>query len=171
MNTDGDNLEKIVKSLPVSKNYEIKYSSANGNLLIVVNGEVRTIYLAKKVGGKLELKELSKDATDAFWSPDGKKILYINEKNVWTFDIEKELEYQVVTDGDIRDALWYMDDYHVAVNTGGQYKVMEFDGDNSVTIGDTTLNEVFFSLEYKYLFYLGNLKENKDNIVIYSLRP
>lgn len=170
MNTDGNSLEKIVKSLPLSKNYNVKYSSASGDLLIIVNGEVRTVYLAKKVGEKLELKELSKDATDAFWSPDGEKILYINEQNAWTFDIEKEIEYQVVENSEVRSALWYMDNYHIAINEKGNYKILEFDGGNPISIGKSQLTDVFFSLEYKYLFYLNELEKNKNNIVIYHLR-
>lgn len=170
MDTNGNNLEKIVKSLPISENYKVKYSSANGNLLIIVNGKVRTIYFTENKGGKLELTELSKDATEAFWSPDGERIMYLSEKNVWTFDTEKEKEHQVLKDTDIRHALWYMDDYHLAVNDSGQYKIIEYDEGNPINIGTSKLDSVFFSLEYKYFFYLGDLEGKEDNIVIYNIR-
>lgn len=170
MDTSGNNLTKIVKSLPESKNYTIKYSTANGHLLIIVDGTVRTLYLAKNIGGNINLTELSKDATDAFWSPNGKKILFINEKNIWTYDMEKEKESEVLKDIDVKSAFWYIDGYHIATNVGDEYKILEFDGGNPTTVGISKAKESFFSLEFKYLFYLGGTGKENDNLVIYSLR-
>ncbi|PIZ01013.1 hypothetical protein COY62_00510, partial [bacterium (Candidatus Howlettbacteria) CG_4_10_14_0_8_um_filter_40_9] len=161
---------KIIKALPSSKNYNIKYSTANGNLLIVVDGTVRTFYLAKNISGNINLTELSKDATDAFWSPNGKKVLFMNEKNIWTYDIEKEKVFQVIKDADVKSAIWYMDEYHVGANVGGEYKVFEFDGGNPVAIGVSKSSQIFFSPEYRYLFYLGSVGKENDNLVIYSMR-
>lgn len=170
MDTSGSNLIKIIKALPSSKNYNIKYSTANGNLLIVVDGTVRTLYLAKNISGNINLTELSKDATDAFWSPNGKKVLFMNEKNIWTYDLEKEKVFQVIKDADVKSAIWYTDEYHVGTNVGGEYKVIEFDGGNPVTIGVSKSSQILFSPEYRYLFYLGNVEKENENLVIYSMR-
>lgn len=170
MDTSGNNSEKIVKSLPNSKSYTVKYSTANGNLLIIIDGEVRTVYMAKNIGGQLELLELSKNASDALWSPNGKKILYRNEKNIWTYDVEEEREYEAVKEIDVRSAIWYIDSYHIAANLAGEYKVLEFDGWNSITLGTSKIDDIFFSPEFKYFFYAGDFENKKDNLVIYNLR-
>lgn len=169
IDTAGGNLTKIIKSLPNSKNYQVRTSNKNNDILVIVDGEVRTLYMVKNIGDKVDLIELSKSSTDANWSEDGKKVLYSNEKNIWAYDLEKSKEFEVAKDVDVKFVSWY-DDFHLAVNIAGEYKIIEMDGGNPVLIGKSSISKVFFSPDSRYLFYLGRHENRQDNLFIYNLK-
>ncbi|MCL5093866.1 MAG: PEGA domain-containing protein [Patescibacteria group bacterium] len=163
----GNNPEKVIKSLPKSKNYKSKLSPNGGRLLIAIDGEVKTVYLADQLGGSVKLTQLSQEATDAKWSPNGRRIMIRNDKNIWVYDIEKEKNYQAIKDTEVRFASWDDGNDHLVTNLAGEYKVIEYDGGYPIKIGNSSQADIFFSPNNRNYFFISPEQNEKGKLIVY----
>jgi len=164
----GNNSKAVIKSLPKSEHYKIQYSGSNTNrIAVLVNGAVKTAYLADKLENTIELTQLTQEVTSVAWSPNGKRIMLRNDKNIWVYDLEKEKSFDTVKDKEIRHARWDEGNDHLALNIGGEFSLIEFDGKNNIKIGESNKNEVYFSPENRNYLRIQRDKNGINKLINY----
>lgn len=160
---NGNGKQMIIKSLPKSKNYKIQ--THGSKILITVNAEVRTVYLADKIGELTELKQISQDATFANWSPNGKRIVMGNEKNLWTYDLEKDKVIGVSENTPIENIIWDGND-RIYVKSQNKCLAKEFDGGNTVETG--VCGALVNSWDNRNYFYVSKDEKTLNNLILYK---
>ncbi len=94
------------------------------NLRLLYSHEIE-IEWETETGGEKELKECFKPA----WSPDGERIAFIAENNIWLIDSEGKEEAQFVTSSGYNDyPAWSPDGSQLAFYSGNIIKLIRADG-------------------------------------------
>jgi len=153
----GNNKLIIIEGLSPEEAYGI-YAYGNLEKVALISKKSKNITVMDMNDKSKEL-DLSKEATFAEWSENGKRLLYGNNRSVWSYDFDKKKEYKVF-EGDIISALWYPDNAHVVIQSRNDNILIEFDGANRTNLASSPISRLIFTGDHKTFYYIddnGNL--------------
>ncbi|HEX3082190.1 MAG TPA: hypothetical protein VHQ86_02965 [Candidatus Saccharimonadia bacterium] len=134
--------QELVQVLAESDKYAVALSRYSGqDVLAVVPAKtgVATLY-SDIYGDTPESKVVAKGVSGASFSPSGQFLALTGGSALQVYDLErasveqKLVVYNAPGYGDAATFSWF-DGFHILINQGGQVRIAEFDGQNSVALG------------------------------------
>lgn len=149
----------IIRSLPVSDSYQIKYLKEHNSYAVLIGstGSTKDLYLYDGDGEESALKKIAKDVNWFLPSPKSKYLGYRTQAGFFSYDPEKEKIYTTLSNKKISSISWFSDEGNLIytegnkiylVNYNGYYNKYLFDANQDVPIvvGPASSNIYFGSL-------------------------
>lgn len=83
---------------------------------------------------KLFTTKIATNPASIQFSSDENKFFYLNDKQYYCYDIEKDMLYQIGAQNEINSPFWLPKSNSIIYGNSGKIKSMEFDGSNNNTI-------------------------------------
>lgn len=153
INVTGNNKATIIDGLSPGDVYGI-YAYGNLEKVALISKKSKNITVMDLSSKNKEL-DLSKEITFAEWSENGRRLLYGNNKSIWSYDFDKKKEYRVF-EGDIVSSHWYSDNAHVVIQSKNDNILIEFDGANRTNLTSSPISRLIFTGDHKTFYYVGD---------------
>lgn len=156
-------------AIPVSESYTIKVDPKDQKVLLKTK-ENDALYLLTKVGDKNSLITIGKNISDFAWTEDSIRFLYKSQgANIVVFesdDYKKEsVEYNITGSENFKNILWY-DPRHLLCQSEDKAIIMDFDGVNQVTLGDSLKStRIFFTADDGDIYFFSLAKKAEQTLL------
>lgn len=157
----------IVKSLPVSTDYQIKYL-AEINAYAILSKKDTELYLYTIENGTPVLKRIAEKVSWFLASPRSKYISYYKEGSLINYDPEKDMHHTCLKDREIQSLVWLTDEANLIylegdkvsfINYNGYYDQFLFKAQKSIPVNaDIGTNNIFF----------GDTNKDKNTLDLFS---
>lgn len=163
----SNEIENVIKALPDSKSYNIKFSKEkNYYAVLVVDEKDLIIYSNGEKNPKLET--IAKSVSDFEASPSGENIAFLNTKGFFVYNLKNEGLYKI-TNKNIKKMSWLKDSSNLIYQIDKEVRMVNFDGqyntplfealDDNLLLASPTNNNIYFT---------SRAKDDDSDIYIYG---
>lgn len=149
--------EKEIAELPYGE--ELNFLDTAKNYLLIQEKKSKTTYLIEPNANTYpKIKATFKEAKSIKWNNGKNKILYVNDFEIWVYDLEENKNSLITRlSSPIKGAYWHRNDNYILFNTGSDINIIEYkflSQRNLTTIleWDNTNEIIFTNEEKEFLF-------------------
>lgn len=127
LDSNGSSKKNIVKVLPVSDAYQLKYLKEYDRF-VILEKKLKDLYIFDGSGETPTSKLLAKNVEWFSASPKSKYIGYYTGGNFYNYDIEKSKTYEMLKDKKIDSVAWFSDEWNLIYSENGKVSLVNYNG-------------------------------------------
>lgn len=127
LDSNGNSKKNIIKVLPVSDTYQIKYLREYDKYAILEK-KSKDLYIYDNIGGTSTLKLLAKNVEWFSASPKSRYVGYLSGNDFNNYDIEKSKTYEMLKSRKIDSVAWFADEWNLIYSENGKTFLVNYNG-------------------------------------------
>lgn len=165
---NNNKLERVVKVLPASNNYQFKHLNNSDSFLVLSEKDKELLLYQKDSNGNPISKSIARNANKFLLSPKEERVLIQTNEGVKIYDIEKSKYTDVVKDKIVDSILWLNDKNNIIYSFEGKSYLVTYDGQYNKYIFDNVKGAPIYANPSSPNVYLVSSNKEISDLAVYS---